>query len=299
MSPRTPPAARRALALAVVLTGCARAPIAPPASVPPSGDDALARMHATFACARAVQASAKIDHFGQEGRARGDLLLFAARPARVRMDIVSPFGVALYTLTANGSEFALADLKDKHFYVGPATACNIARLTSVPVPAHVLVDLLQGEAPVLVHAPREPTIAWSPEGYYAITIPSTRSAREEIHLAPRPDDWNRPWTEQRMRVLDVRVEQAQFVLYHAEMSEHAGAVTAGPREDPDGLAPPLAPSGPACDAEIPRKLHVEVGDPEADVRFQYEDRRWNPPLPQGTFEQPPPDGLRVERVSCD
>ena len=48
-------------------------------------------------------------------------------------------------------QFALADLRDKRFYVGPAAACNIARLTSVPVPGHVLVDLLRGEAPVLKH----------------------------------------------------------------------------------------------------------------------------------------------------
>ena len=121
-------------------------------------------------------------------------------------------------------------------------------------------------------------------------IPSASEAREEIHLAPRPDDWTKPWEQQRMRVLDVRVEQQQYVLYHAELSEHAAAATAAAREDPDGLAPPLPPSGPPCDAEIPRKIHMEVPDPEADVRFQYQELKWNPPLPEGTFEQPAPPG---------
>ena len=100
-----------------LLVGCAR--VAPPASAPPSADAALSRMHATFACANALQASAKIDHFGEEGRVRGDLMLFAARPARLRMDVVSPFGVALATLTSDGERFGFADLRDKTFFSGP------------------------------------------------------------------------------------------------------------------------------------------------------------------------------------
>jgi hypothetical protein len=287
----------RLVVLAACACGCAR--VAPPPSSPPTADEALARMHATFACANAVQASAKIDHFGQEGRIRAELLLFAARAERIRMDVVSPFGATLATLTSDGTRFALADLRGKRFFLGPASACNIARLTTLPIPGHVLVDLLRGEAPVLVHDPRVTTIAWSTEGYWVLTIPGTREAREEIHLAPRPDDWALPWERQRMRVLDVRVAQQGYVLYHADLAGHAGAPTAGPREDPDNLAPAILPSGPVCDSEVPRKIHVDVTSPEADVRFQYEQVSWNPPLPEGTFVQQPPPGMRVEPVTCD
>jgi hypothetical protein len=279
------------------LLGCAH--VAPPPSSPPTADDALARMHATFACGNAIQASAKVDHFGEHGRARGELMLFAARPARLRMDVISPFGVALATLTTDGRRFALADLRDKVFYVGPATACNLARLTTVAVPPHVLVDLLRGEAPVLEHAAQGTGIAWDTHGYWVLTIDGTREAREEIHLAPRPEDWQRPWQTQRMRVLSVKVTQQGYVLYDADLSDHAPAPTAGPREDPDGLEPPIPPSGPVCDAEIPRKIHVEVPVPEADVRFSYQQLSWNPPLPQGTFEQPVPPGMRVAQVTCE
>ncbi|MGA7124530.1 MAG: hypothetical protein WBY94_30790 [Polyangiaceae bacterium] len=287
------------LTAATVFAVCGCASRAPPASSPPTADAALMRMHSTLACGNGIQANAKFDLFGEHGRGRGELLLFAARPARIRLDIVSPFGVALATLTADGARFALADLREKHFYTGPASACNIARLTAVPVPGHVLVDLLRGEAPVLRHEPQAATITWSSQGYWVLFIPSASEAREEIHLAPRPDDWTKPWEQQRMRVLDVRVEQQQYVLYHAELSEHAAAATAAAREDPDGLAPPLPPSGPPCDAEIPRKIHMEVPDPEADVRFQYQELKWNPPLPEGTFEQPAPPGMPIERVNCE
>jgi hypothetical protein len=256
-------------------------------------------MHASLACGNAVQATAKIDHFGEHGRIRGDVMLFAARPASVRLDVVSPFGVALATLTSDGARFKLADLRDKRFYFGPATACNIARLTTVPVPGRVLVDLLRGEAPVLVHQAASPTLLWNTDGYWVIRIESARQAREEVHLAPRPGDWGLPWNQQRMRVLEVQVEQQGYVLYRAQLSDHAPAPTAGPRVDPDNIDPPIPPSGPPCDAEIPRRIHVEVPSPEADVRFVYDSITWNPPLPPGTFDQAPLAGTTPTPVTCE
>jgi hypothetical protein len=256
-------------------------------------------MRATFACGAGVQAGAKFDQFGEEGRVRGEVMLFAVRPANLRMDVVSPFGVTLATLTSDGRRFALSDLREKRFLTGRASACNLARLTRVAVPPSAFVGLLHGEAPVLRHTPEGTSIAWSPRGYWVLSIAGTRDAREEIHLAPRPEDWHRPWAEQRMRVLDVEVEQQRFVLYHAELSDHAAAPPAAAREDPDGLTPPIQPIGPRCDAEIPRKIHLEVPNPDTDVRFEYQDLFWNPPLLEGTFEQPPTPGLTVEEVSCD
>jgi hypothetical protein len=284
--------------LLALSSGCLR-PVAAPPSAPPSADAALARMHASFACGNAVQANGTLDHYGLVGRVRGDLMLFAARPGRLRMDIVSPFGVALVTLTSDADKFSLADLHDKRFFVGPPAACNIARLTSVPVPGYALVELLRGEAPVLKHDAQQATMAWDPHGYWTLTIPSTRGAQEEIHLAPRPEDWSLPWDRQRMRVLDVRVVQQGYELYHAQLEGHAGAPTAGPREDPDNLAPPVPPSGPVCDAEIPRKIRLEVPEPSADLRLTYETLFWNPPLPEGTFTQQAPPGTRTESVDCE
>jgi hypothetical protein len=283
------------LLAAVLASGCA---VHPPASQFPTGSAALERLRETGRCGVGLQAGAKIDHFGKQGRVRGDLLMFASAPASLRMDIVSPFGVTLATLTSDGARFRLLDLRDKRFYVGPASACNIARLTTVPVPASVLVDLLRGQSPVLKRL-SEPTIAWSGRGYYVVRVASTRDASEEIHVAPHPDDFAKPWGEQRLRLLDVKVEQYGGVAYHAELAEHRAAATAPARVDPDGIDPPLPPSGPPCDAEIPRRIHVEVPDEEADVLFRYDDVKWNPPLPPGTFTQPTPDSMPTVPVTCD
>jgi hypothetical protein len=284
--------------LLFVLASAGCGAVAPPPSLVPSAAVALERLRATGRCEVAIQASAKIDHFGEHGRLRGDLLMFVAVPARIRMDAVSPFGATVATLTSDGNKFALADFREKRFFTGPASACNIARLTSVPVPPNVLVDLLRGQPPVLKHDPTAGQLAWSPKGYYVLTLPSTRDATEELHVAPRPEDWNKPWADQRMRLLDVTVRQYGGVLYRAELEGHAVAAMGKERLDELGAAPAIPPSGPFCDAEIPKRIHVEVTEPSEDVMFRYEDVTWNPPLPEGTFGQAPPGGLPVEAVEC-
>lgn len=280
----------------LALAGCGTPP---PASQMPSARAALDRVHASQDCGLGIQAAAKIDHFGKGGRVRGDLLMFAVWPERLRMDVVSPFGVTLATLTSDGAKFSLSDLREKRFYFGPASACNIARLTTVPMPGHVIVSLLRGEAPVLKHEAANATIEWSRSGYYVVKIASTRNAVEEIHLAPHPADLALPWDKQRLRVLDVEVKQEGVTLYHATLDEHQPAAMAKERVDPDGIDPPTLPSGPMCTAELPRKIHVEVPGKDEDVRFRYDTVTWNPPLIEGLFGQPIPGGVEVVRVTCE
>lgn len=272
----------------------------PPRSLVPDARAALDRLHATQDCGRGIQAAAKIDHFGSQGRVRGDLLMFAVWPAKLRMDVIGPMNVGVVaTLASDGTRFSLADLREKRFFVGPAKACNIGRLTTVPMPGHVLVSLLRGEAPILKHQPAAATISWSSSGYYVVKIPSTRDAEEELHLVPHPSDRDLPWQQQRMRLVDVEVRQEGYVLYHAALGDHRPAAMGKPRVDPDGIDPPLPVSGPVCQAELPRKIAVEVPGKRADVQFRYEDVAWNPPLVEGLFEQPPQAGLVLERVDCD
>jgi outer membrane lipoprotein-sorting protein len=281
---------------APLLIGCGTPP---PASQLPNARAAVDRVHATQDCGIGIHASAKIDHFGKGGRVRGDLLAFAVWPDRLRMDVVSPFGVTLATLTSDGNKFSLYDLREKRFFFGPATACNIARLTTVPMPGHVLVSLLRGEAPILKHADPDTTIGWDSGGYYVITVKGTNAAEQRIKVAPHPSDFNLPWDKQRLRLLDVEVKQQGVVLYHAELSDHRPAAYDKPIVDPDGIDPPTPTSGPTCNAELPRSIHVEVPGKDEDVIFRYENVTWNPPLPDGTFTQPVPGGVEVLRVTCD
>lgn len=280
----------------LLLGGCANRP--PPASAPPTADLALSRMHASVDCGGGVQAKAKIDHFGKGGRVRGELLLFATLPSRLRMDAVSPFGVALASLAADGAKFSLADLREKRFFYGPAKACNLAKLTTVRVPPTALVGLLRGTAPVLKHDQAATRMSWDGHGYYRIVVDGSNQTQEEIHLAPHPDDYQRPWAEQRFRVLDVTVRQSGVVLYHAELEQHSPAPMAKMRVDPDGIDPPILPSGPSCTAELPRRIHLEVPGTDEDVLFRYDEVAWNPPIIEGLFTLARVPGLADEFVDC-
>ncbi len=279
-----------------LLAGCAAVP--PPASQVPTAQAAIDRLRTTGDCEASLKAKAKIDHWSEQGRVRGDVYLFAAYPARLRLDAISPFGVALATLTSDGRSFALADLRAKRFYVGPASACNLARLTTVPLPAHVLVDLLRGQAPVLRHE-GVGTVTWSPKGYYVLVVEGAHDAIEEIHVAPHPDDAAKPWQEQRMRLLEVRVWQKGILLYDASLEDHAAVAMSEPLVDATGLEPTLSPSGARCLAEAPRRIHFVVPAKGEDVVFRYDEIAWNPPIPDGTFVQAPRDGLPTTPVTCE
>jgi hypothetical protein len=287
--------------IGVVLCGFAAACCTgtqPPKSQFPTADAALDRMKASYACVNGVQGEAKIDHFSPKGRVRGDVLLTAVNPDRVRFDVVS-FGTTLYTLTSDGDRFQMLDVKEKAFLYGPSSPCNLARLTQVPVPGQALVSLLRGEAPILVHQPAGASIAWDPSGgFFKLGITSTREASEEIHLEVRPEDVDKPWQQQRVRVTHVRVAQRDVDLYDAELKNHEAAKTAPARVDPDGLEPDIQPSGPPCDAELPRSIRMRVPNTEEDVVFQYKEAKWNPPIVPGAFEQKPPGGVRTMFVTC-
>jgi hypothetical protein len=276
------------------LVSCGRPP---PASRFPTGDAALARMHASQACSRGVSAEAKLDYIGPRGRLRGNVLYLMSVPDRVRLDLFSPFGATLSTLTSDGERFTLLDPRQKRFFYGPANACNLARFTQVSLPPAVLVDLLRGEAPVLVHPEGSATIGWDGDRY-VVSIASTRGASERVELEPLPQDLARPWSEQRVRVLKVHVEQYGVPLYTVELLDHEPAKTAAPRVDPDGLEPPIPPSGPSCDAELPRRVHIEVPTEGHDLVLAVSDVSHNPPLPRGSFSQAEPAGVRVEFSPC-
>lgn len=287
------------LASTALLFGCPAA--APPRSQFPSANVALERLHQTQACGTGIQASAKIDHFGEQGRFRVSMLMFATAPANLRLDAVSPFGIALATLTADSKDFALADLREKRFFVGPAEPCNIARLTRVPIPGHAMVSLLRGDAPVLRHAESAASIQWQ-GGHYEVQIPGSSDSNELVVLDVHPDDREKPWQQQRVRLLGVTVRQYDGVLYRATLSDHEAAKMSTPRVDPDGLPGELGESlpvsGPECHAEVPRNIHVEVPLSKSDVLLRYDEVAWNPPLPAGVFQQQNPGGLTRTEVGC-
>lgn len=253
-------------------------------------------MRATYRCSLGARAEAKVDYYGASGRVRGNVLYQVSVPDRVRFGVYSPFGVMLSSLTSDGQRFSMFDLEHKEFLEGPASACNVARFTRVPIPPHALVQLLRGEAPVLVHEPENATIAW--ESGYAVRIRGTRQAEQTLLLEPWGPDFHLPWQRQRVIVREVEVSQAGALLYRAELGEHQAAHTAPPGRDPDGLEPDLPPSGPPCDAPVPRVLMLEAPYADQDLAIRVKTVVHNPPLPGTAYVQLAPAGVRHRHAEC-
>ncbi len=283
--------------------GCGRTP----PSRFPTADDALERMHATYACSRGIEGEAAVDYSGPSGRVRGGIFYLAVLPEQLRFDVISPFGVVLATLTADGRDFSLFDVAEGVVLRGPATACNVARFTQVPVPPFALVQLLRGEAPVLVHRPESVRIRWrqplGKPGAYQVRIASEHDAEQEIWLRPLAEDLERPWSEQRVQVQKVVVRQRGVVLYSAEMRGHRAGRTAAPRVDPDGLLPDRAPSGPPCAAPVPGRLRLFVPDSGQELivangRIGTEVVH-NPPYDPGAFVQEERTDVKTVYATCE
>ncbi len=281
--------------LCAVATGCHRS--APPSRFP-DAHSLLDRLHQVQSCNRGLSGEGKIDYFGKQGRVRGSLLFLAASPESVRLDVVSPFGATVSTLTSDGRKFALYDLRQKQFLYGPANACNLGRFTGVPMPPHALVSLLRGEPPLLVHEPAQASLIWE-GGRYVVRIASKHSTTQEIAIAPRDADYDKPYAQQHLTLESVEVRQQGYVLYRAELEAHAPATTASARVDPDGIDPDLPPSGPVCSASLPRRLHLEVPAEQQDVVLSISEIVHNPPLAGGVFEQGPPGGVSVRASPCN
>jgi hypothetical protein len=282
------------LGILCVALACHRAA---PASRFPSPRNAIDAMRASVACSRGLTGEGTFDYFGDEGRVRAKSLYVVARPARLRFDVINPLGGVLSTLTSDGQTFAFSDLRARQFLTGPADECNLEQALKVPVPPEALGELLTGQAPILVHRPEQARLGWE-SGAYVLRIESEHAAAEEVHLVPRDEDWERPWQEQRLRVLEVRVSQQGRLLYEARLDEHRAAATAAPRVDMDGIEPDVPPSGPPCDAEVPRKVRFLVPGAGRDIVFIQREVRHNPPLLPGLFQQLPAAGMRVQRSSC-
>src|SRR5690606_34705593 len=131
------------------------------ASQYPTARAAIDAMRSQHECSRALRGEARLDYFGDAGRAKVSAYFMSQHPQNLRFDLVSPFGTPLATFTSNHHSFALLDRENELYYVGPAAECNVERFLKVPVPPEALVQLLAGEAPVLVHEAENAQIEWS------------------------------------------------------------------------------------------------------------------------------------------
>ena len=288
------------LAPLVLAFGCGSTK--PPPSVFPDARSAVGRLDATYKDVTGISGSAKIDYLGEKGRVRGDVSVLASGPSRLRFAITADVVGAAGEVASDGLRFQADDKAHGRYIIGAAKPCNIARITQVPLPLEELVPMLWGMRPHLEGPIKCDSVRWD-EGHYTVMMSraTTGAPSHELHVTPYPADWEKPWAEQRLRLLGVTAWSPDAsVVYRVTMKDHAATSTAKPISDPDGLSADIAPSGPVVsDVELPRTIRVEVPSKKSDVIFKYSETFVNPPLIDGAFSLILKEGVPVDESRCE
>lgn len=281
VTPRLVPSPRLALllvsALAIPLAGCPGA--ACPVLRHEDPAQAIASYAATRAPVRVIRADARVDRRDSEGRIRGSVLMFLELPDRVRFDAMTQVGPAA-VLTSDGSTFALTDLRENRFFVGPTCPSNIERLLGIPLAGEDVALLLTGQTPRL---DGERSEMGCEGGAYRVTLHGEGGRTQRLALEVRESDRELPPEEQRMRLRESAVYGPDGSLEWRVTWDDYRAVA-----DAAGAS-----------VEMPFRIQFEMPSRGIDTLVRFESIDLNVEVPADAFVQSPRPGLPVETVQCE
>lgn len=266
-----------AILLAVSTSGC-------PAGVCPNvrfedATSALSSHGRASAPIEVVRAEARVDRRDAEGRIRGTVLMMLQLPDRVRFDAMTQLGPAAI-LTSDGTTFALTDLREEKFFVGPTCPANIERLLGIPLSGDDVALLLTGRSP-RIDAERSEIACDG--GVYRVTLHGADGRTQHLALAVSEEDVAAAPEQQRMRLLESRV--------HAPDGSLEWRVT---WDDHRAVADPRGGGG----VTMPYRVRFEHPSRGIDTLVRFESIDLNARVPDDAFVQTPRPGLEVETVEC-
>jgi len=228
--------------------------------------------------ARVLRAEARVDQRGSDGRIRGTVLMFVARPDHVRFDAMTQFGPAAI-LTSDGRRFALTDLRESRYLEGPTCPENIARLLGIPMSGEDVAKLLFGGSPVIAYATSE---VECDDGVYHVVVRARDGRRQELDYEVREQDENAPLEEQRLRLVRSEVFGRNGAREWRATYDDYRVVAA----DGKGIA-------------MPYEVRFEDARHDADTLVRFEKIDLNVEAPADVFVQRPRPGIAVREVQCD
>lgn len=276
---------RRELALIAVITtllgGCGAA------SCPREGFTSAPSLLRSFVSmrspARSMRAEARVDRRDETGRIRGTVLMMLARPDRVRFDAMTQFGPAA-VLTSDGEEFALVDLRENRFFVGPSCAENIERLLGLPLAGADVARFLFGETPLLEASDQDVVCEG---GHYLVTRRADDGRTQILTLEVRSADVEAPPDQQRLRLRSSEVHAPDGSLeWRVRYDDHRV------------IEDPLDTESPRRGVAMPFSIHFELPARNIDTLVRFTSIDLNPSIPPDAFHQEPRDGLTIEPVEC-
>lgn len=121
-------------------------PVLEPGPLPPA-DRLLQALEVRRAALRSLRCLARVAYRAPGESRRAKQVILAARPDRLRFEVLSPLG-AVFVFTAGGGRLAAYARDEAAVYRGTASRENVGRFAAVGVPVTDAVDLLLGTPPV-------------------------------------------------------------------------------------------------------------------------------------------------------
>ena len=254
------------VAVAVLaLGGCASLRVGPeePRSAPTtavSADRLLAGIDQRSAAVQTFRALAQMHYVGSSDTLAVKEVVAVERPNRLRIEMMSAFGVALQ-IASDGSRLCAYHRGDRTFYRGRATAENLSRFTRLDLELADVVDLLIGLPP---H--REwrgtPSIAFDrPQGNWRVETALGDGGSLTVWFDP----------DSLLPVRATETSSTGAVRYTAKYGNY-GTVS--------GVAMPAA-------------VRFEVPEQEAKIDLRYSDVSLNANLAAGLFSFDAPAGSKI------
>lgn len=253
----------------LAIAGCPAPPPAQRPYPPPSAAELVASLRAYDDHLRSLRMSTKVDHLAEGQRVKIKVSMLLARPDKLRFEADSPLGGTVAYLTSNGRDFALLDVRANRFLVGPASACNVARLIKLTLPPQDVVTVLMGGVPM---AGEPAGVSWDPShgGREVLTLRAPDGGSETLELDARDKRWD---------------------LVSAQRADAQGHVVW--RVSDDGW------SDRGGGIRMPDTIHIEDPAHKVDVTIKVRSLEANVELPDSDFQLQPPDKLTPEAATCD
>lgn len=253
------------LLVALLGAGCPSKPkpvIDPVGEVLPSPAALLARISTAAQSRRSLRALGRVTYFGEEGRVRLNVVEVVERPARFRLETISPLEQPIDTMTTDGERLWL--LSKGVLREGPATPENIARLVPIPLRASELVDVLLGGVPIS-------------DRYKPVRV--QRSANDAALLELTLED------DAHVRAL-ITVDPAEAKVLGAEVHEPGGELRFSVAfSDFEALS---------AGGALPKTIEFKMPSRKLDVSIKLKELEANVAIEPTLFVLVPPPGVRPE-----
>lgn len=244
------------LIILVGVLGCARLPSQPLTGYHQvsSANELYQQVQQQAATLHSLKARGSVAVASPHRSFTGNILLTAAKPQQLRVDILSFWGQSMVSLVSDGQEMKILQHGEGKLYRGPATPGNVSRFLPIVISQEEFVAILTGslawqhyDQPVLLDSP-DPIV-------YLLELTSrenqgkVRLTIDRATLQIRSARWLSPQGQETWR--------AAFSNFIA---------TAG--------------------LTVPSDIQVFAADGESQVRIRYRDLTANPPIAATTWELP-------------